>query len=82
MNDRALGTDIFLVSLLGLTVYFWLVFLSPWSLLVIQTSVFFAVAALLIIIAWIGHTLTMIQLPQALEGLMAETEEKRESSWA
>jgi len=74
MDDRVLGAVILLGSLLGVAFYFWLVFLSPWAWLVIQLSAFLAVAAVLVIIAWIGYTLATTPPPEPLEDLMADSE--------
>ena len=51
MNDKVLGYIILTGSLGGIACYFYLVFLSPWALLVVQVSVFLAVAAVLAIMA-------------------------------
>ena len=69
-------------SLLGVACYFYLVFLSPWALLVVQISVFLAVAAMLLIMAWIGYTLATTPPPEPLETFAEEpsTEEKEESA--
>ena len=57
MNDKVMGYVIVLGSLFGIACYFYLLFVSPWALLVLQVSAFMAVAAVLTIIAWIGYTL-------------------------
>lgn len=57
MNDKVMGYVIVLGSLFGIACYFYLLFVSPWALLVLQVSAFVAVAAVLTIIAWIGYTL-------------------------
>lgn len=82
MNDRVLGYIILIGSLVGVACYFYLVFLSPWILLVVQVSAFLAVAAVLAIMAWIGYTLATTPPPEPLEDLMAEssTEEKTEAA--
>jgi len=67
MDDRVLGGVILVGSLLGVACYFWLVFLSPWSLLVVQVSAFAAVAVALLIVAWIGYTLATTPPPMPLE---------------
>jgi predicted DNA-binding transcriptional regulator len=67
MDDRVLGGVILVGSLLGVACYFWLVFLSPWALLVVQVSAFAAVAAALLIVAWIGYTLATTPPPVPLE---------------
>ena len=80
MNDKALGYIILIGSLFGIACYFYLVFLSPWALLVVQVSAFLAVAAVLLIMAWIGYTLATTPPPEPLEDLEeASTEENLEA---
>ena len=67
MNDTVLGYIVLIGSLVGVGCYFYLVFLSPWALLVVQVSAFLAVAAVLVIIAWIGYTLATTPPPAPLE---------------
>jgi len=57
MNDRTLGSVIVFFSLLGIGIYFWLLFMSPWVLMAIQVSAFLAVTAVLFVMTWIGYTL-------------------------
>ena len=73
MNDRVLGYMILIGSLVGIACYFYLVFLSPWVLLVVQVSAFLAVAAVLAVVAWIGYTLAITLPPEPLGDLMAES---------
>jgi predicted DNA-binding transcriptional regulator len=82
LNDKALGYVILVGSLFGVACYFYLVFLSPWALLVVQVSAFLAVAAVLAIMAWIGYTLATTPPPEPLEDLAEEpsAEEKGEES--
>jgi len=68
-DDRILGGGILGVSVLGVVVYFWLVFMSPWAMLTIQVSAFLAVAAVLLIMAWIGYTLATTPPPVPIEDL-------------
>jgi len=75
LNDKVMGYVMFLGSLLGVVCYFYLLFLSPWILLVIQTSAFLAVAAVLAIMAWIGYTLATTPPPMPLEDFEAEPSE-------
>ena len=56
-NDKVLGSLIFLGSIGGICVYFWLLFFSAWEILVIQVSAFLALAAVLLISSWIGYTM-------------------------
>jgi len=80
LNDKLLGYVILVGSLFGVACYFYLVFLSPWALLVVQVSAFLAVAAVLVIMAWIGYTLATTPPPEPLEDLAEEpsTEEEGE----
>jgi predicted DNA-binding transcriptional regulator len=75
MDDRVLGALILVISILGIVIYFWLVFFSSWTLLTIQVSAFLAVAAMLIILAWIGYTMATTPPPVPIEDLDIDTEE-------
>jgi len=72
VDDRVLGYIILLGSLLGVACYFYLVFLSPWVLLVVQVSVFLAVAAVLAVLAWIGYTMATTPPPVPLDDVMED----------
>jgi predicted DNA-binding transcriptional regulator len=74
-NDRFLGGAILLVSIAGVVIYFWLLFMSSWAWLTIQVSAFLAVAMMLLIIAWIGYTLATTPPPMPLEDLDVKPEE-------
>ncbi len=83
LNDRVSGYLILIGSLLGIAGYFYLVFLSPWIMLVIQVSAFVAVAAVLAIMAWIGYMLATTPPPMPLEDFDEESvkeEEKEENA--
>jgi predicted DNA-binding transcriptional regulator len=73
-NDRALGGLIFLGSLAGIVIYFWLLFMSPWAWLTIKVSALLAVGMVLLIMAWIGYTLATTPPPMPLEDFDFETE--------
>ena len=79
MNDKVLGYIILIGSLVGIVCYFYLVFLSPWVLLVVQISAFLAVAAILAIMAWIGYTLATTSPSEPLEDLIAEPSKEEKS---
>lgn len=74
-KDQIMGWMILLGGLLGIFVYFYLTFLSPWTLLTIKISAFTAVAAVLLIAAWIGYTLATTPPPAPLEDLGSLEEE-------
>jgi predicted DNA-binding transcriptional regulator len=79
-NDRALGGIIFLGSLLGIGIYCWLLFISPWGDLTIKVSALLAVGMVLLIIAWIGYTLATTTPPMPLENFDVDTETKEEEA--
>lgn len=62
-NDKVLGSLILLGSIGSICVYFWLLFFSVWAMLVIQISAFLAVAAVLLILSWIGYTMATTPPP-------------------
>ena len=73
MDDRVVGAAVLVGSLVGLGVYFYLLFLSPWALLVIQVSAFLVVAAVLFIVAWIGYTMATTPPPAPLDVSMEDS---------
>jgi len=75
MDDRVLGALILIISIVGIIIYFWLVFFTPWAMLTIQVSAFLAVAAMLLILAWIGYTMATTPPPVPIEDLDIDTEE-------
>ena len=79
LNDRILGHLILTGSLLGIIGYFYILFLSSWTLLAIQISAFVAVSAMLAIIAWIGYTLATTPPPMPLEAFEDTVEEEKEA---
>ena len=74
-NDRTLGGVILVGSIVGIVIYFWLLFLSPWAQLTIQVSAFAAVGMVLLIIAWIGYTLATTPPPMPLEDFNFDIDE-------
>jgi len=77
-KDQVLGAGILIGSLLGVALYFYLVFLSIWDALTIKLSAFAAVSAVLVILAWIGYTLATTPPPAPLEDFALEEETKAE----
>jgi predicted DNA-binding transcriptional regulator len=71
MDDRVTGYLILIGSIVGIGVYFWLVFLAPqaWAWLTIQASAMVAVGGILLIVAWIGYTLATTPPPVPLEDM-------------
>ena len=79
MNDKSLGWVIFLGSFVGIIIYLWLVFISPWGWLTIQISASFVVAAVLLVVAWIGYTLMTTPTPAPMEDFEFSEESTEES---
>ena len=77
-DDRILGGAILIGSLAGIVIYFWLLFMSPWSRLTIQVSALLAVGMCLLIMAWIGYTLATTPPPMPLEDFDFEADLKEE----
>ena len=81
-RDRAYGGAILCGSAGGIVVYFWLVFISPWSVQAIQATAFVGVAAILAILAWIGYVLATTPPPPPIAETEAETEAATEAGTA
>lgn len=79
MNDKSLGWVIFIGSFVGIIIYLWLVFISPWGWLTIQISASFVVVAVLLIVAWIGYTLMTTPTPAPMEDFEFSEESTEEN---
>lgn len=77
-RDQGIGALLLIGGILGIVIYAWLVFLSEWSLLVIQITAFIAVTGVLGILAWIGYTLATTPPPKPIEEIEKELEEELE----
>ena len=78
-KDQAIGLLLLIVGVLGIIIYGWLVFLSPWSILILQLTGFIAVAAILAIISWIGYTMATTPPPKPIEEIEKEISEEIEA---
>ncbi|MGQ9597624.1 MAG: transcriptional regulator [Thermoproteota archaeon] len=76
-KDQSMGVLLLLGSIAGLIIYFWLVFISPWAMVILQLTAFIAVGFVLAILAWIGYTLATTPPPQPIEELEKEVEEEK-----
>lgn len=74
-KDKIIGLLIFIGSILGIIIYAWLLFFIA-TIIVIQITLFIAVAALLAILAWIGYTLATTPPPKPIEEIEKELEEE------
>lgn len=74
MDDRTLGAAILMGSVIGVAIYFYIIFFSPWILIVIQISMFLAVLLVLAILGWIGYTMATTPPPEPLESFTDDEE--------
>jgi predicted DNA-binding transcriptional regulator len=66
--NRAIGVGLMAVGVIGILLYGWLVFFSPWQVLILQLTAFVAVAAVFGILAWVGYALATTSPPKPIEG--------------
>ena len=81
-KDQAIGVVILAASMIGIILYFWLVFLSAWNVFIMELTLFAAVAALLAILGWIGWTMATTPPPKPLEEPPPPPPETKEGSKA
>jgi len=73
-KDKIIGLIISILSVLGIVLYAWLVFLSPWFIDILKITAFVAVAIILGIVAWIGYTIATAPEPKPIEEIEKELE--------
>lgn len=72
-NDRTVGALLLIGGVLGIVIYFWLLF-SPYDILILKLTAGIAVAAIFGILSWIGYTLaTTPAMPATVEAASPET---------
>ena len=64
-KDQGIGAVILVASIIGVIVYAWLLF--TYAIVILQMTAFIAVAAVLVIAAWIGWTMATTPPPAPLE---------------
>lgn len=64
-KDQGLGILLLIASVVGLSLYAWLLY--SYAVVVMQITAFVAVAAVLLILAWIGWTMATASPPSPLE---------------
>ncbi|AFA39573.1 MAG: transcriptional regulator [Pyrobaculum sp.] len=77
-RDKAVGAVLMAVGIVGILLYGWLVFLSPWQMLILQLTAFVAVAAVLVILAWVGYALATTPPPKPIEEIEKEVQKALE----
>ncbi len=73
-RDQIYGVLILVGSILGIIIYGWLIYTFP--LIVLQITAFIALAAILVIAAWIGYTMATTPPPVPLEDMDKELKEE------
>ena len=77
-KDQVIGAAIAVGSILGIIVYGWLLY--SFAIVMLQLTAFLAVAAVLVILAWIGWTMATTPPLEAFEtGPTTATEEETTS---
>jgi predicted DNA-binding transcriptional regulator len=64
-KDQGIGAVVLVASIAGIVVYAWLLF--TYAIVILQITAFIAVAAILVIAAWIGWTMATTPPPAPLE---------------
>jgi predicted DNA-binding transcriptional regulator len=70
-KDQGIGAVILVASIIGVIVYAWLLY--AYAIVVLQITAFIAVAAVLVIAAWIGWTMATTPPPAPLEPEVTST---------
>jgi predicted DNA-binding transcriptional regulator len=64
-KDQGIGVVMLVAGIVGIVIYAWLLF--AYAIVVLQITAFIAVAAVLVILAWIGWTMATTPPPAPLE---------------
>jgi predicted DNA-binding transcriptional regulator len=64
-KDQGIGAVLLVAGIVGIVIYAWLLY--AYAILVLQITAFIAVAAVLVILAWIGWTMATTPPPAPLE---------------
>jgi len=78
--NRAIGVGLMAVGVIGILLYGWLVFFSPWQVLILQLTAFVAVAAVFGILAWVGYALITTPPPKPIEEIEKEVQKALEET--
>jgi predicted DNA-binding transcriptional regulator len=81
-KDQGIGAVLLVAGIVGIIIYGWLLY--AYAIVVLQITAFIAVAAVLVIMAWIGWTMATTPPPAPLEPepvtTSVTTEEKKKSA--
>jgi predicted DNA-binding transcriptional regulator len=70
-KDQAIGAVLLVAGIAGIVIYTWLLY--AYAIVVLQITAFIAVAAVLVILAWIGWTMATTPPPAPLEPEVTST---------
>ena len=79
-KDQLIGLIILICSTIGIIVYGWLLFYTDNTVLVLQITAFFAVAFLLVILAWIGWTMARTPSPPPIDPIDSPSSSSKKDS--
>lgn len=77
-RDQAVGSLLIAVAIAVIIIYGWLVFLTPYSQLVVEITAFLAVAVIFGILGWVGYTLATTPPPKPIEEIEREVKQALE----
>ncbi|MEM0370119.1 MAG: transcriptional regulator [Pyrobaculum sp.] len=77
-RDKTVGLLLLIGAAVGILLYGWLVFFSPWGFLVLQLTAFLAVAGVLAILGWVGYALATTPPPKPIEEIEREVQKALE----
>ena len=77
---KLIGLIILICSTIGIIVYGWLLFYTDNTVLVLQITAFFAVAFLLVILAWIGWTMARTPPPPPIDPIDSPSSSSKKDS--
>lgn len=75
-----IGLVLLVAGVFGILLYGWLVFLTQWSMVVLQLTGFVAITAILAIVSWIGYTMATTPPPKPIEDVESELKEEEKVS--
>jgi len=75
-KDQLIGAGLLVGSVAGIVVYAYILFLTEYTMLLLQLTAFIAIAGVLGILAWIGYTLATTPPPKPIEEIEKELEEE------
>jgi predicted DNA-binding transcriptional regulator len=73
-KDQAVGAAVLVLCVVVILIYGWLIFLTGWSLILLELTGFIAILGIFGIGAWIGWTMATTPPPKPIEELEKEME--------